>query len=307
MDTPCLLEFRKRFPSIKTGEEVLDMEFPPQEWLIKDFLPFGSAILAGPPKLGKSYFVLSLIKQISEEDHEVFYYAGEDDARRIQRRMKELNIDSKGIFLHPGRDAPLTAEGKKPIDEIRAMIEMRPKIKSIFIDHMTLILSRKSNPKHYDDFVHELKPWSDLANNYNLSIFMVHHTRKEINEAEHNPFNSILGSQGIMASFDTVLIMIKAPDGNGAVLRVTGKDVEEKEYRLSKQKVSWKIEGLESVASLGNTQAKIHSYVKTNPNSSWSDIKTALGIDGAQVSRTIDTLLKNNIIEKVDNRYNSLL
>ena len=47
--------------------------------------------------------------------------------------------------------------------------------------------------------------------------------------------------------------------------------------------------------------------VKTNPNSSWSDIKNALGVDGAQVSRTIDTLQKNNIIEKVDNRYNSLL
>ena len=268
MDTPCLLEFRKRFPNIRTGGEVLDMEFPPQEWLIKDFLPFGSAILAGPPQLWESYFVLSLIKQISEEDHEVFYYAGEDDARRIQRRMKELGIDSKGIFLHPGRDAPLTEDGKKPIDEIRAMIEMRPKIKAIFIDHMTLILPRKANPNHYDNFVPELKPWSDLANNCNVSIFMVHHTRKENNEAEHNPFNSILGSQGIMASFDTVLIMKKASDGNGAVLRVTGKDVEEKEYRLSKQKVSWKIEGLESVASLGSTQTKIHSYVKTNPNSS---------------------------------------
>ena len=95
----------------------------------------------------------------------------------------DILIDSSGIFLHPGRDAPLTSQGKKPIDEIRAMIEMRPKIKAIFIDHMTLILPRKSNPKHYDDFVHELKPWSDLANNYNLSIFMVHHTRKENNDA----------------------------------------------------------------------------------------------------------------------------
>ena len=71
--------------------------------------------------------------------------------------------------------------------------------------------------------------------------------------------------------------------------------------------MNWKIEGLESLASLGSTQAKIHAYVKTNPNSSWSDIKTDLGVDGAQFSRTIDILLKNNIIEKVDNRYNSLL
>ena len=38
-----------------------------------------------------------------------------------------------------------------------------------------------------------------------------------------------------------------------------------------------------------------------------SDIKTALVVDRAQVSRTIDTLLKNDIIEKVDNRSKSLL
>ena len=47
--------------------------------------------------------------------------------------------------------------------------------------------------------------------------------------------------------------------------------------------------------------------MKTNPNSSWLDIKNALGVDGAQVSRTIDVLIRDNIIEKVDNRYNSLL
>ena len=82
---------------------------------------------------------------------------------------------------------------------------------------------------------------------------------------------------------------------------------EEKEYRLRRQKVGWEIEGLESVASLGSTQAKIHSYVKTNPGSTWSDITNSLGIDGAQVSRTIDILLRDNIIEKVGSGYNSLL
>ena len=80
-------------------------------------------------------------------------------------RISISNDDTRhylnGIFLHLGRDAPLTANGNKHIDMMKEMVDMRPKIKAIFIDHMTLILPRKSNPKHYDDFVHELKPWSD--------------------------------------------------------------------------------------------------------------------------------------------------
>ena len=171
------------------------------------------------------------------------------------------------------------------------------KIKAIFIDHMTLILPRKSNPKHYDDFVHELKPWSDLADNYNLSIFMVHHTRKENNEADHNPFNSILGSQGIMASFNTVMIMRKASDGNGAVLSVTGKDVEEKEYRLIRQEVSWKIDGLEIEASLGDTQQKVLSHLKAFPGKNRSQLKEDLNLDGSYLSKIIQKLCIKSLVQ----------
>ena len=76
-----------------------------------------------------------------------------------------------------------------------------------------------------------------------------------------------------MASFYSVSIMKKTFDGNDVVLRVTGKDVDKKEYSLSRLKVSWKKKVLESMASLVISQAKIHAYVKTSLNSSWSNIK----------------------------------
>ena len=52
---------------------------------------------------------------------------------------------------------------------------------------------------------------------------MAHHT-KESADVDRNPHDSILGSQGIMASFDNVMTMRRASDGKGAV-HVIGKDM----------------------------------------------------------------------------------
>ena len=64
MDNMCSEDFKHRFPNIKSINEILSLDFPPQEWLVSDLLPLGTAILAGPPKIGKSYFVLDLIGEI---------------------------------------------------------------------------------------------------------------------------------------------------------------------------------------------------------------------------------------------------
>ena len=64
MDSTFSENFQQRFPNIKSIKEILSLEFPPQEWLVEDLLPLGITILAGPPKIGKSYFVLDLITEI---------------------------------------------------------------------------------------------------------------------------------------------------------------------------------------------------------------------------------------------------
>lgn len=67
MDSTFSDNFQQRFPNIKSIKEILSLEFPPQEWLVEDLLPLGITILAGPPKIGKSYFVLDLITEIQKK------------------------------------------------------------------------------------------------------------------------------------------------------------------------------------------------------------------------------------------------
>ena len=131
---------------------------------------------------------------------------------------------------------------------------------------------------------------------------MVHHTRKGNNEADHNPHDAILGSQGIMASFDTVMTMKRTSDGQGAVLYTTGKDIADVEYRLSKQTYGWDIEGLESIASLGETQAKVHKYIVFNKGCVRKDITKTLELDKSYLTRMLQKLIEKNLIKEVDGK-----
>lgn len=303
MDNVCSEDFKHRFPNIKSINEILSLEFPPQEWLVSDLLPVGTAILAGPPKIGKSYFVLDLIAEILKKKHQVFYYAGEDDFRRIKTRAIQLKIDGENLFVHAGRVAPLFNRDATALDEIETMLDMRPTIKAVFIDTMQLILPRITKPRDYETWVHDLRPWAELSNNKSVAILMVHHTRKENNQADHNPYQSILGSQGIIASFDTVMIMSKSKDGKGATLNITGKDVADTEYRLDKKDYGWKISGLEALASLGETQETVLEYIRSNFGPFWKDIKKNINIDGSYLSKILKILIKKDIIHETDGRY----
>ena len=49
----------------KTGEEILEMNLPKQKFLIDQILPKGVVLLAGSPKIGKSWFVLQMAVSIS--------------------------------------------------------------------------------------------------------------------------------------------------------------------------------------------------------------------------------------------------
>ena len=87
-------------PSIFSLPDLLSWELPPVRWTIPDILPEGLTLLAGKPKLGKSWLALSIALSIAAggvalgaqpvERGDVLYLALEDNARRLQSRAKRL-------------------------------------------------------------------------------------------------------------------------------------------------------------------------------------------------------------------------
>ena len=59
-----MLDLENYVPEI-SANKLMEMDFPPAEFVVQGLLPKGLAILSGAPKLGKSWMVLDLCIHIA--------------------------------------------------------------------------------------------------------------------------------------------------------------------------------------------------------------------------------------------------
>ena len=79
-----------------------------------------------------------------------------------------------------------------------------------------------------------------IADDHNMCIFLVHHNRKEHDGS--NVFNDMTGSTGIAGVADTCMVLRKENHfNNDAVLNITGRDIEEKQLRMTMRKNVWEV------------------------------------------------------------------
>jgi hypothetical protein len=85
---------------VYTAAELQHKTFPPARYCVPDLIPEGLTIIAGKPKIGKSWLALDICIAIAAGRYclgerkpasgDVLYAAMEDNPRRIQRRMDKL-------------------------------------------------------------------------------------------------------------------------------------------------------------------------------------------------------------------------
>src|SRR6478735_3104121 len=83
-----------------TAAELLAADLPRPRWAVDGLFPEGLAFMAGAPKLGKSWLALSLgiavgcggvaLSKVDVDQGDVLYLALEDNARRLQERLRLL-------------------------------------------------------------------------------------------------------------------------------------------------------------------------------------------------------------------------
>jgi hypothetical protein len=173
-----------------TAKELEHLDLPEPEWIVKNYIPFGLSMLAGSPKMGKSFWTLDLAIAIAMNGYflgniqvdsygDVLYLALEDTFRRIKNRL------SKTI---PEGDYPDNLEFWTEIPKFNsggmAKLEMWVKTKSnpklIIIDVFQKIRDIKGNRNSnaYEDDYEELGRIKRFADNMNVAVLCVHHTRK---------------------------------------------------------------------------------------------------------------------------------
>ena len=212
--------------------ELFQTSFQDRPPLIRGLLHTGVYILAGAPKIGKSFLVAQIAYHVSRGEQlwgyevsqgTVLYLALEDDFRRIQRRM---------FMLYGVEDTPelyfATSAGKlgQELDmQLENFVMEHRDTRLVIID--TLQKVRESGGEAYSyagdyEIIARLKGFADA---HGLCVLLVHHTRKQ---QAGDSFEMISGTTGLMGCADGALLMKKEQRTSlQANIEIVGRDQEE--------------------------------------------------------------------------------
>jgi hypothetical protein len=240
-------------PSVLTATDLMALELPPIKWIVRDILPEGVTLLAGKPKLGKSWMALGLSIAVANgdvalgkervEQGEVLYVGLEENRRRLQKRLRILLAGSaapKGLYI--ALDWPRADEGG--IEELDTWIEQHSDPRLVIIDTLARFKPRDTGRRtQYDEDRDAVDPLGPIAAERGVGILLVHHLR----EAESaDPLDMITGSVGLTGGVDGALVLKRQRGQADAFLHVEGRDIEnptELALRFDQNAAAWAVVG----------------------------------------------------------------
>lgn len=223
----------KKFNS-KSCEEIMTTVYKPIEFVVDNLIAQGLYILAGAPKIGKSWLSLDICLSIAKGEKvlgqetskgTVLYLCLEDSFERIQKRLYELT-DEPTDRLHFVIMSDSISNGLE--EQIIDFKSNHTNLKIVFID--TLQMIRNETDSNYGSDYKELSVLKTLADKLQITIVLVHHTRKC---SDSDPFNMISGSTGLSGCVDGSMVLIETKRGSRtATLYCVGRDIENAEINL---------------------------------------------------------------------------
>lgn len=251
-----------------SARELCGMHFDPIKYVVPGYVAEGATLLAGRPKLGKSWFCMDIALAVAAggvclggircEQGDVLYLALEDNRRRLQSRIRRLwhleDMTNAAVpdRLHLATEWPRATEGG--IEQIREWINEHPGARLVIVDVLAMF---KATARGRDQTLYEadymaIKELQSLAMQTGVAVLIVHHTRKS--GVESDPFEKVSGTLGLSGAADTTLILDR--DQNGCTLYGRGRDIEEIETAVQFDKLTCKWRALGDAADVRRTDER---------------------------------------------------
>lgn len=297
-------------PVIFSAAELMAQEFAPIRYVVEGYIAEGCTLLAGRPKIGKSWLCFDIAIAIADAETclggircaegSVLYLALEDNRRRLKRRLQKLLLAGHAVpeRLHLATEWPRVGEGG--LDLIRDWIATTPDAKAVFVDILQMLRSSRGNRDSlYEADYAAVKGLQALAGETGVAIVIVHHTRKGGAEGS-DPFEKISGTLGLSGAADAVLILDR--DATGATLYARGRDIEEVESAVvfDKTVCKWRVQGDVAEVRRSDDQRRILEVLTDaveamNPR----EISVASGVNRNHVDQILLRLGKSGEVRKV--------
>ena len=222
-------------------EQLMTTPLKPIEFCVDGMLSIGLFILAGAPKVGKSWLALDMALSIAKGEKllgrgtkrgTALYLCLEDSYNRIQNRLFELTSEPSENLHFAIMAGTLGSVLEKQIENFKSQ---HSDLKIIIID--TLQKIRSGDDTSYASDYKELSVLKNLADKLRIAILLVHHTRKC---RDNDPFNMISGTTGISGCVDGSMVLIEQQRGSGeVVLHCVGRDIDNLELHLKRSGARW--------------------------------------------------------------------
>lgn len=226
-----------------SSEYIMNTPMKPIEYCVDGLISQGLFVLAGAPKVGKSWLALDMCLSIAKGEkvlgketlcgHAV-YLSLEDSLIRLQNRLYELT-DEPSDNLNFAIMAESISNGLP--EQIEYCRKRFDDLKIVVID--TLQKVRNESESSYSSDYKELSVLKSLADKLGIAIVLVHHTRKC---SDSDPFNMISGSTGLSGCVDGSMVLIESKRGSRkAKLYCVGRDIENQEINVVFESSRWKV------------------------------------------------------------------
>lgn len=285
---------------------LLAKDIEPIRFVVDGLVPEGLTILAGRPKLGKSWLALAMTLAVASgqptlglktDQAESLYISLEDGERRLQDRVRilgghHLPGDALGRFHYRCDWPPLDKTGMAQLEQ---WMTQHPDTRLIVIDTWGKVKPTTPGKDRYQEEYAVLGPLQMFATRHRVAIILVHHLRKQ---GADDWLEQLSGSQAVTGAADTLLGLFRERGQMDATLRLVSREVEERDLALKFGDGRWesmgdaahyrtsveRIQVLEAIEALGG---------KASPK----DIAALLSKSPANVSKLLKGLVEEKLVE----------
>lgn len=257
---------------VRNGADLDQLRPRPLRFAVPHIIPEGLTVLAGPPKLGKSWMALDLclavasggtaLGAIQVDQGRALYLALEDSDRRLQSRAHHL-LGRRPI---PATFDYMTAirDPARLLEILTAYCQRWTDARIIVID--TLARVRPPQPKHRGAYEWDYLIGSQLkklADEHGTALTAVTHTR-QMHAADF--VEAVSGTSGLTGAADTIVVLDRARGSDDGRLKVTGRDVDERDYAMRMNAGAWQLlDRPPATPGLSDRTVAVIDYVTTHP------------------------------------------
>jgi AAA domain len=296
------------------------MTFPALTEHVPGLVVEGFGVLAGPPKIGKSWLADNIalgcayggtvLDAIPVAPRPVLLASLEDSQRRLQSRLRKLAFDRP----LPDRLDIITEIGAGLVIATIAEWLQRHEGSAPLVVLDTLGKARHQRRPGDDPYIADYQLGSGIKRLIDAvpgaAFLAVHHTRKM---AAEDFVDTISGTAGIAGSADYIIVLSRKRQSDEGTLAVTGRDLEENEFAVKADRGIWSLDGMDiadAAATMGTRREKAResnlgtrsldalNLVNSKGETTPAELGKHLGIDNKLAGNVLADLYSGGYIDK---------